>query len=545
MATDPVPSDPRPAADPVVSENDGAVARRRVLVTGSTGYIGGRLTPRLVAAGADVRVLVRSPGKLVDVPWAGDVEVVEGDLTDASTVRPAMDGVDVVYYLAHAMGGRGDFEAAEAEAAHTVADAAREAGVGRIVYLGGLHPEGELSKHLQSRKEVGDILLASGVPTVALQAGVVIGSGSASFEMIRHLTDVLPYMPAPKWVRNQIQPIAVRDVLHYLLGAADVPADVNRTFDIGGPDVLRYGQMMNGYALEAGLKQRPIASLPVFTPWLASQWVNLVTPVPRALAVPIIASLQYDCVVHEHDIDQYVPAPAEGLLRYRQAVRLALQREKDGEVETSWQDSSVSGAPSDLLPSDPDWSGHIVYTDDRETDSTAPPEELWKVVESIGGENGWYSFPLAWAARGWMDRLVGGVGLQRGRRSRSTLRAGDALDWWRVEKIERGHLLRLRAEMKVPGGAWLEMTVTPREGGGSHYRQRAVFFPQGLGGRLYWFAILPFHGVIFSGMLERITATAERDAAAASHGDDVPAGHGAQEARVTAEDAPGTSTAGS
>ncbi|WP_082514317.1 SDR family oxidoreductase [Frigoribacterium sp. Leaf164] len=545
MATDPVPSDPRPAADPVVRENDGAVARRRVLVTGSTGYIGGRLTPRLVAAGADVRVLVRSPGKLVDVPWAGDVEVVEGDLTDASTVRPAMEGVDVVYYLAHAMGGRGDFEAAEAEAAHTVADAAREAGVGRIVYLGGLHPEGELSKHLQSRKEVGDILLASGVPTVALQAGVVIGSGSASFEMIRHLTDVLPYMPAPKWVRNQIQPIAVRDVLHYLLGAADVPADVNRTFDIGGPDVLRYGQMMNGYALEAGLKQRPIASLPVFTPWLASQWVNLVTPVPRALAVPIIASLQYDCVVHEHDIDQYVPAPAEGLLRYRQAVRLALQREKDGEVETSWQDSSVSGAPSDLLPSDPDWSGHIVYTDDRETDSTAPPEELWKVVESIGGENGWYSFPLAWAARGWMDRLVGGVGLQRGRRSRSTLRAGDALDWWRVEKIERGHLLRLRAEMKVPGGAWLEMTVTPREGGGSHYRQRAVFFPQGLGGRLYWFAILPFHGVIFSGMLERITATAERDAAAASHGVDVPAGRGAQEARVSADDAPGSSAAGS
>jgi len=545
MATDPVPSDPRPAADPVVRENDGAVARRRVLVTGSTGYIGGRLTPRLVAAGADVRVLVRSPGKLVDVPWAGDVEVVEGDLTDASTVRPAMEGVDVVYYLAHAMGGRGDFEAAEAEAAHTVADAAREAGVGRIVYLGGLHPEGELSKHLQSRKEVGDILLASGVPTVALQAGVVIGSGSASFEMIRHLTDVLPYMPAPKWVRNQIQPIAVRDVLHYLLGAADVPADVNRTFDIGGPDVLRYGQMMNGYALEAGLKQRPIASLPVFTPWLASQWVNLVTPVPRALAVPIIASLQYDCVVHENDIDQYVPAPAEGLLRYRQAVRLALQREKDGEVETSWQDSSVSGAPSDLLPSDPDWSGHIVYTDDRETDSTAPPEELWKVVESIGGENGWYSFPLAWAARGWMDRLVGGVGLQRGRRSRSTLRAGDALDWWRVEKIERGHLLRLRAEMKVPGGAWLEMTVTPREGGGSHYRQRAVFFPQGLGGRLYWFAILPFHGVIFSGMLERITATAERDAAAASHGDDLPGGQAAREARVTADDGPGGSAAGS
>jgi uncharacterized protein YbjT (DUF2867 family) len=508
-----MPTDAPPSPTPESHANDAAVAGKRVLVTGATGYIGGRLTPRLVAAGADVRVLVRTPDKLVDVPWAPDVDVVQGDLTDPDSVHPAMEGVDVVYYLAHAMGGRGDFEAAEATAARTVADAAREAGVGRIVYLGGLHPEGELSKHLRSRKDVGDILLASGVPTTALQAGVVIGSGSASFEMIRHLTDVLPYMPAPKWVRNRIQPIAVRDVLHYLLGSAGMPDDVSRTFDIGGPDVLRYGQMMNGYALEAGLKQRPIASLPVFTPWLASQWVNLVTPVPRALAVPIIASLQYDCVVHESDIDRYVPAPPEGLLRYRQAVRLALQREQDGEVETSWQDSSVSGAPSDLLPSDPDWSGHTVYTDDRETDSSAPPAALWTVVEGIGGENGWYSFPLAWAARGWMDRLVGGVGLQRGRRSRSSLRAGDALDWWRVEKIERGHLLRLRAEMKVPGGAWLEMTVTPRDGGGSHYRQRAVFFPTGLGGRLYWIAILPFHGVIFSGMLRRITATAERAAA--------------------------------
>ncbi|WP_396598885.1 SDR family oxidoreductase [Frigoribacterium sp. R86507] len=502
-----------PSSTHVTSDTDHAVASRRVLVTGATGYIGGRLTPRLVAAGADVRVLVRSPEKLRDVPWSGDVEVVQGDLTDPETVRPAMEGVDVVYYLAHAMGGRGDFERAEADAAHTVADAARDAGVRRIVYLGGLHPEGDLSKHLQSRKDVGDVLLASGVPTVALQAGVVIGSGSASFEMVRHLTDVLPYMPAPKWVRNFIQPIAVRDVLHYLLGAADVPDDVNRTFDIGGPDVLRYGQMMNGYALEAGLKQRPIASLPVFTPWLASQWVNLVTPVPRALAVPIIASLQYDCVVREHDIDAVVPPPAEGLLPYRRAVRLALQREQDGDVETSWQDSSVAGAPSDLLPSDPDWSGHTVYTDDRQTDTSAPPAELWKVLESIGGENGWYSFPLAWSARGWMDRMVGGVGLRRGRRSATSLRVGDALDWWRVEKLERGHLLRLRAEMKVPGGAWLELTVEPRPEGGSHYRQRAVFFPQGLGGRLYWFAILPFHGVIFSGMLRRITATAEREAA--------------------------------
>ncbi|WP_423917604.1 SDR family oxidoreductase [Frigoribacterium sp. 2-23] len=517
MSDTPPPAAPTPstgsAALPDMPDTDPAVAGRRILVTGATGYIGGRLTPRLVSAGATVRVLVRTPGKLDDVPWAGDVEIVQGDLTDADSVAKAVEGIDVVYYLAHAMAGRGDFEKAEADAARTMADAAAAAGVSRIVYLGGLHPEGELSKHLESRKAVGDILLSSGVPTIALQAGVVIGSGSASFEMIRHLTDVLPYMPAPKWVRNRIQPIAVRDVLHYLIGSAGIDAGVNRTFDIGGPDVLRYGQMMNGYALEAGLKQRPIASLPVFTPWLASQWVNLVTPIPRALAIPIIASLQYDCVIREHDIDRHVAPPRAGLIGYREAVRLALEREKEGAVETSWQDSSVYGAPSDLLPSDPDWSGHTVYTDDRSTDTSAPPEQLWKVVEGIGGENGWYSFPLAWAARGWMDRLVGGVGLRRGRRSATTLRKGDALDWWRVETIERPRLLRLRAEMKVPGGAWLELTVEPREGGGAHYRQRAVFFPQGLGGRLYWFSILPFHGVIFSGMLKRITGTAETESA--------------------------------
>ncbi len=371
-------------------------------------------------------------------------------------------------------------------------------------------PADTLSRHLRSREKVGQILLASGVPTIAFQAGVVIGSGSASFEMIRHLTEVLPYMPAPKWVRNFIQPIAVRDVLYYLTEAAVVPDEVNRTFDIGGPDVLRYGQMMNGYALEAGLHQRPIASLPVLTPWLASQWVNLVTPIPRALAVPIIESLQFDCVVNESDIKSLIADPDGGLLGYRAAVRLALAKMKDGEVETSWQNSTVAGAPSNLIPSDPDWSGHTVYVDLREQHSAAPVERLWEVVEGIGGDNGWYSFPLGWALRGWADKLVGGVGLRRGRRHASTLAVGEALDFWRVETLERGHLLRLRAEMKVPGRAWLEMTTTADPAGGSMYRQRAVFFPSGLGGRLYWFAILPFHGVIFSGMANRITAAAAR-----------------------------------
>lgn len=483
----------------------------RILVTGSTGYIGGRLAPRLAEAGHDVRVIVRDPLKLRDAPWAHDVDVVTGDLSRASDVERAVEGVDVVYYLVHAMGIRGDFETMEMTVAHTVATAARDAGVKRIVYLGGLHPDvapETLSRHLRSREKVGRVLMESGVPTIAFQAGVVIGSGSASFEMIRHLTEVLPYMPAPKWVRNFIQPIAVRDVLYYLTEAATLPDEVNRAFDIGGPDVLRYGQMMNGYAVEAGLRQRPIASLPVLTPWLASQWVNLVTPIPRALAVPIIESLQFDCVVSESDIRSLIPDPEGGLTGYRTAVRLALARMNDGEVETSWQNSTVAGAPSNLIPSDPDWSGHTVYVDLREQHSAAPVERLWEVVEGIGGENGWYSFPLAWALRGWADKLVGGVGLRRGRRNASTLAVGEALDFWRVETLDRGHLLRLRAEMKVPGLAWLEMTTTADPGGGSTYRQRAVFFPTGLGGRLYWLAILPFHGVIFSGMANRITAAA-------------------------------------
>lgn len=466
--------------------------------------------PRLLAAGHEVRVLVRRPERLRDVPWAASVDVLAGDLRDRSAVDRAMVDIDAVYYLVHSMGEKGgDFAAVERSIAEDVAESAREHGVARIVYLGGLHPDGErLSRHLRSRVEVGEILLASGVPTIVLQAGVIIGSGSTSFEMIRHLTEVLPYMPAPRWVRNRIQPIAVRDVLYYLLHALEVPPDVNRAFDIGGPDVSRYGQLMNGYAVEAGLPQRPIAALPVLTPWLAGQWVNLVTPIPRRLAVPIIESLQFDCVMHDHDIDQVIPPPAEGLLRYRTAVRLALERERAGEVETSWRNTEVEGAPSDPLPSDPDWAGHTVYVDEREQHSTAPVDELWRMIEGVGGENGWYSFPVLWAIRGWFDKLTGGVGLSRGRRNSVTLHAGDAVDFWRVEAIDRGRFLRLRAEMRLPGRAWLELEAVP-EAHGSTYRQRAVFFPKGLSGRLYWWLLVPFHGPIFSGMANRITAEAE------------------------------------
>jgi uncharacterized protein YbjT (DUF2867 family) len=490
----------------------------RCLVTGATGYIGGRLAPRLVEAGHEVRVLVRSPEKLRDVPWSGAVDIAAGDLTDPGSLAEAMKDVDVAYYLVHSMGSAKAFNDVEAASARNFAEAAKAAGVRRIVYLGGLHPDGgKLSPHLASRWAVGQTLLESGVPTIVLQAGVVIGSGSASFEMIRHLVDRLPVMVTPKWVRNRIQPIAVRDVLHYLIAFADleVGKDENRTFDIGGPDVLEYGDMMRVYGEIAGLPRRRLVILPVLTPRLAGQWIQLVTPIPVALALPLIESLECEAVVEESDINAVVPPPKGGLTSYAAAVRLALQRIEDGAVETRWSGASLRTTPADLLPSDPRWAGETVYTDVRSGTSSAPPERLWKVVEGIGGENGWYSFPLAWAARGWIDRVVGGVGLRRGRRDPYRLQLGEALDFWRVEEIDRGRLLRLRAEMRVPGGAWLELRVSP-EGTGSRLDQRAVFFPRGLVGRLYWFSVLPFHGIVFKGMVKNITGTADQQAGAAA-----------------------------
>ncbi len=481
-----------------------------VLVTGATGYIGGRLVSRLVAEGRRVRVLVRSPQKLRDVPWAGQVEIVEGDLQDAETMAEACDGVDTLYYLVHSMGSGRGFEQREARIASTVAQAAAAASVKRIVYLGGLHPQDvKLSMHMRSRVAVGDILLNSGVPTVAFQAGVVIGSGSASFEMIRHLSDVLPVMPAPRWVMNRIEPIAVRDVIHYLLGALDLPEGLNRTFDIGSGDVLTYADMMKRYAEAAGLPRRTVLALPVLTPRLAGHWVNLVTPIPRVMAMPLIESLQHDAVTAESDIDRYIPAPEGGLTDYSRAVGLALSKMRDGEVETSWAGASQLDAAADPLPSDPQWAGHTVFKDERTFHSSAPAPAVWRVIEGIGGENGWYSWPVAWAARGWLDKLAGGVGLRRGRRHSSELMAGEALDFWRVEELVRGEKLRLRAEMKLPGRAWLELSVVP-DGDTSEYRQRAVFFPRGLAGRLYWLGVLPFHGVVFASMARNITRTAER-----------------------------------
>ncbi|WP_426566269.1 SDR family oxidoreductase [Angustibacter sp. McL0619] len=491
---------------------------RIALVTGATGYIGGRLVPELLAAGFAVRCLVRTPSKLRDQPWSQDVEIVPGDVGDPDAVRRAVAGADVAYYLVHSLGSGKSFERRDRDLARAFVRGARSGGAGRLVYLGGLYPDvADLSPHLDSRKEVGEILLDSGVPTAVLRAAVILGSGSASFEMLRYLTERLPVMLTPRWVDNRIQPIAVRDVLRYLVRAADLPDDVSRGFDIGGPDVLTYRQMMRRYANVAGLPRRSIWGVNVLTPRLSSHWVGLVTPVPNSIARPLVESLVHEVVCKEHDVAEYVPDPPEGLVGFDQAVELALAKVQAYDVATTWSSASTPGAPSDPLPTDPDWAGGTLYVDDRSVRVAADRVSLWSVIEGIGGRNGWYSWPLGWWARGVLDRISGGPGLRRGRRNPYDLAVGDALDWWRVEELDDLSLLRLRAEMRVPGLAWLELIAGDDPDGGSTFRQRAIFAPRGLAGQAYWLAVKPFHGIVFGGMQRGIAAAAE---AAANQADE-------------------------
>ncbi|WP_350269510.1 SDR family oxidoreductase [Brevibacterium sp. CBA3109] len=485
---------------------------RTVLVLGATGYIGGRLVPRLLQAGHRVRVAVRSPQKLEQVPWVDQVDVHRVDLDDGHGLAEAATGVEVIHHLVHSMGSGHDFEKKEAATAHRVAEVAEAAGVRRIVYLGGLHPDkADLSMHMRSRAQVGRILLDSPVPTIAFQAGIIIGSGSASFEMVRHLAMTLRLMPAPNWVNNRVEPLAVRDVLYYLLKAVDLDEDVNRAFDIGSHDVHKYADIMKRFGAIAGLKPRHVLVLPLPAPTLSGIWVGLVTPLPFTLTLPLVQSLQENAVTKDSDIDEVIPPPPDGLLSYEQSVRLALQREAEGAVDTNW--AAVAGGLDQAakpLPNDPEWAGERVYTDDRTLrfpDLT--PEQLWPVVEGIGGQHGWYSWPLAWRVRGVWDKIVGGAGLNRGRRLPDRLRVGDPVDWWRVEELEPGHRLLLRAEMRVSGRAWLEFT-TSKAGRGSDLRQRAIFIPKGIRGQLYWAFVSPFHRFIFPAMAKNIARAAEK-----------------------------------
>jgi uncharacterized protein YbjT (DUF2867 family) len=482
----------------------------KVAVIGATGYVGGRLVPELLAAGHDVRCLARTPERLDTVPWRPDVDVVRADVLDADSLDIALSGIEVVYYLVHAMGHSGDFEQTDRDGAERTRVAAERSGVSRIVYLGGLGEEdpNRLSDHLASRHEVGKVLADGTVPVTELRAAVIIGSGSASFEMLRNLADVLPAMICPRWVtKTQCQPIAIADVLHYLVAVIERPDTGGKVLEIGGPDVLTYRDMMDRYTALAGLRRRLIIPVPLLTPRLSSHWVNLVTALPYGLARPLVDSLINDVVVHpDRDIREFIDHQPYTL---DEAISRALAMAGDRNITTSWMDSAPGRAPASPMPQDPHWAGGTIYENVQQVESHAPADRLFATVSGIGGARGWYVANSLWALRGMLDKLLGGVGMRRGRRDADELRVGDALDFFRVEAIDPPHLLRLRAEMKVPGDAWLEWAVDTDPDGSTMLRQLATFHPRGVAGRAYWWVLLPIHKVIWKRLAERLVELSE------------------------------------
>jgi uncharacterized protein YbjT (DUF2867 family) len=447
-----------------------------ILVTGATGYVGGHLTKALVDAGRRVRCLVRRPDALKGAE-AARVHVVCGDALDEASLRAALDGVDTAYYLIHSMAATGSFEEKDRTAARLFGQAAKEAGVRRIVYLGGLGDKEELSAHLRSRQEVGEILRSSGVPVVEFRASIVIGSGSLSFEMIRALVERLPVMIAPRWIAVPAQPIAIADLLQYLLAAVDLPLQTSFVFEIGGADRVSYGDLMKEYARQRGLK-RLILPVPVLTPRLSSLWLGLVTPLYVRVGRKLIDSIRHPTVVGDPAALSEFNIRPRG---YREAMREAIAEEHRGYL-----------------------------TDSRSVHVSAPPERAFTPIRGIGGAAGWYYGDWLWKLRGAVDIAFGGVGLRRGRRHPDELRTGDIVDCWRVEAYEPGRLLRLAAEMKLPGRAWLEFEVTG-DSCGSTIRQTATFDALGLLGRAYWYGVYPLHQLVFKGMLREIAARALRE----------------------------------
>ena len=485
---------------------------RRILVTGASGYVGGRLVRALLNEGLQVRVSVRDKNKISGQIWANEVEVAVGNATNFDEMRSALDGVHTAFYLLHSIGVGAHFDELEAEMARNFAKAAEASGVKQIVYLGGIANVEKQSKHLASRARTGQELSSTSVPVMELRAGIVIGSGSASFEMLRHLTHRLPIMTTPKWVSNRTHPIAIRDVLWYLSSAAKLKEPVNGIFDIGGPEILSYADMMQKFAKCSGLRRRWIIRVPVLTPKLSSLWIGFVTPVPTQLARPLIGSLINETVADpKKSIEAIIPKPPEGLIDVTTAINLALSRTTSNQVETRWSDAAVITAPWQKAQSDPDWAGEITHRDKRDVLTDAPIDCVWKSIEQIGGETGWYGADFLWWARGVLDRIVGGVGLRRGRRDPKLLRIGDGLDFWRVEAIEKEKVLRLYAEMILPGKAWLEFRIEP-EDGKVRITQEATFSPRGLGGQLYWYLVLPLHAFVFPTMLRNIVRSSKRKA---------------------------------
>jgi uncharacterized protein YbjT (DUF2867 family) len=480
-----------------------------VLVTGATGYVGGRLVPRLLQAGYRVRCLARSARKLAARPWASDpcVEIVEADLADAKATEAAMRGCQAAYYLVHSMVATGaSYAEADRLLAEHFARAAAGARVGRIIYLGGLGEQGEgLSEHLSSRRQVEAVLAAGPVPVTVLRAAMIIGAGSASFEILRYLVDRLPVMVTPRWVKTRSQPIAISNVLTYLVACLSAPATVGRTLDIGGPDVVSYLRLMRIMAEERGLRPRLVIPVPVLTPRLSSLWIHLVTPLSHRIARPLAEGLRNPVVCRDDEATRLMP---QRLLGVREAIRVALDQVAHREVETGWFDAGP-------IPGDPDWAGGTVFVDRREVQVTASPDDVFATLSRIGGETGWYGLDWLWRLRGALDHLLGGPGLRRGRRHAERVAFGDAIDFWRVTGVQPGRRLALRAEMRLPGEALLEFMIEPVPGRPDRSRlvQTARFAPRGLLGIAYWYAVLPIHGFVFGRMLEGLRRAAEALAA--------------------------------
>jgi len=480
----------------------GSPEKPSVLLTGATGYIGGRLVPVLEAAGVRLRCLARQPAALAS-RVSPATEVVAGDLLDPASLDRALTGIDVAYYLVHSMGAHGDYGQTDRIAARHFGEAARRAGTRRIVYLGGLATGDEVfSKHLRSRIETGQVLRASGVPVVEFRASVVIGSGSLSFELIRALVERLPVMICPRWVSTLAQPIGIEDVLAYLAAALELPETGSRTFEIGGADQASYGDVMREYARQRGLK-RVMISVPLLTPRLSSLWLGLVTPVYARVGRELIEGLKNRSVVTDPAALAVFPIRPVGL---RDAIGRALRYEDRAFALTRWSDArSSAGATAPLA--DARFGGKLV--DARPVHVRVDADRAFESIARIGGERGWYFGTWLWRIRGALDLLVGGVGMRRGRRDPEAPAVGDTLDFWRVEAFEPARRLRLSAEMKLPGRAWLEFDVEPAAGGGAIVHQTAVFEPIGLFGLLYWYVLLPVHTVLFRGMHRAIGRRAD------------------------------------
>jgi uncharacterized protein YbjT (DUF2867 family) len=473
---------------------------KRVLLTGATGYVGGRLLAELERRGVPLRCFVRRPEALKG-RLAPSTEIAEGDVLDPAAVARALAGIDAAYYLIHSMGAGETFAALDRKAARIFGEAARAAGVRRIIYLGGLSAESAgLSEHLRSRQETGEILREAGVPVVELRAAIVLGSGSLSFEMIRALVERLPVMICPRWVGVETQPIAIEDVIAYLVAALDLPAGAERVYQIGGPDRITYGDLMREYARQRGLK-RLLIPVPLLTPRLSSLWLGLVTPVYARIGRKLIDSLRNPTVVRDSAALKAFPVAPRGV---RDAIARALASEDEAYARTRWSDAVSSSGLGERYGGE---TAGTRFIDTRSIRVAVPPAAAFEPIRRIGGDNGWYYANFLWKLRGILDLLAGGIGLRRGRRLPAEISPGDALDFWRVEEFEAGRLLRLRAEMKVPGRAWLQFEVTP-EAGGSGIRQTAIFDASGLSGLLYWYALYPIHRVIFAGMLRAIAARA-------------------------------------